>query len=670
MDTKAPGSYHVHFSVTDADNNTAEADRIVVVNDGRYKVGKGRILSASSFVIALKDVAADDAGKLSQVRGKTSVRLTAGANESASVRAGDVLPADQTRLDTGGYTNKVAVYPITATGTDFPSTAPAITRKVSAEVVDKDVVVFVPGKELPGAAASADSYYVFGNNIVLTPLQADAIQKDADANAALLKALGAGGRKTEADGTLSNLDTIVADAGGFFERKTDEQATGSYKVVISDRDKNASATLSVTVGKGALPEIVAIPTPLVVPVRDKAGLLTPAELMVGVSAKDAEDGDITSKVIIDQNGDGKADEVKIDASVPGVTKVTYSVTDSAGNTATVARAVIIDDGSYRYNANYILRANSFIIRLSDVATKDKAAQIKERSEARAWKSDGTELAKEKINVDKDGGYQKVIGEYLVTLNLLDDPSLIRSITAKVYDDGKEGKNGDRYSILGENFVINVPDANATAAKTAEQIASELIARAGVKSYKRSGDMSFEQGSKKLVSATLQGSGESFASLAGKLKEGDKFNVTFWVDEDHSATITVVLTVTNRTAPVLYVPPVKVVAKDATFAEGAFDDKAPSYLQGVYATDSEDGALPASAIKHDSPVDSSREGAYKVTYNVTDSDHNRVERSGMVLVGDWLVAPGDKHIIAGHSPVRLKLSQVAAANADLRKSAGV
>jgi hypothetical protein len=94
------------------------------------------------------------------------------------------------------------------------------------------------------------------------------------------------------------------------------------------------------------------------------------------------------------------------------------------------------------------------------------------------------------------------------------------------------------------------------------------------------------------------------------------------------------------------------------------------MQGVFATDSEDGAIAASAIKHDSPVDTSKEGVYKVTYNVTDSDHNYVEKAGMVAVGDYIIIPGTEYMLAGKSPIRLKLSDVATANSDLEKAASI
>jgi hypothetical protein len=94
------------------------------------------------------------------------------------------------------------------------------------------------------------------------------------------------------------------------------------------------------------------------------------------------------------------------------------------------------------------------------------------------------------------------------------------------------------------------------------------------------------------------------------------------------------------------------------------------MQGVSAWDSEDGNIAASAISHDAPVDTSKDGIYKVTYTVSDSDNNVVSKVCMVIVGDYIVNPGIDYMISGKSPIRLKLSEVAQVNADLVKAASV
>jgi hypothetical protein len=656
VNTAVAGTYHLRFEVTDSDNNQVSADRLVVVNDGGYKVGAGRVLAATGFVIKAEDVATTAADKLIQVRGQTQATLIAGANESGAVKAADVLPADQISFDLGNYTNIASVYTIKVRGVDFPLSAPLIERTVTAQVLDTEVLDQI------------GDYYVFGNNIVLTSAQADAIQFATNRDTELLAALAAGARLANPDGSITTLEATVANDAGFFSRQAG--SIGSYNVSVgaTGTGSDVTTTLRVIVATGAVPELTLVPTPLVIPISEQPGNISLEQIMAGTSAHDPEDSDLTASIIVDQNGDGQADAITIAANVPGVTKVVYSVTDSDHNTTTASRAIIIDDGSFIYDEKYVLYANSFVIDVADVSTTDRPGQIKTFSNAAAWRVDGTALPTARVSVASEGGYQKVIGEYAISLVLLDDATLTRNITAKVYSDAKAGTNGNAYAIVAEDFIINVTDANAIAASAQANIESEFIYRAGAWSYKRSGNLSFEEGTKLLVSALHQVNWAEFASFAGTLAEGDRFGVTFWVDEDQTATVTVTLVVSNRTAPVLSAPVYKSVDLNADFSEGTFADANPSYMQGVSATDSEDGVI--TTISHDRPVDTTREGFYRVGYSVTDADYNTKTAVTMVFVGDYIVVPGQEYAIAGKSPVRLALSEVDAANADLRAAAKI
>jgi hypothetical protein len=112
-----------------------------------------------------------------------------------------------------------------------------------------------------------------------------------------------------------------------------------------------------------------------------------------------------------------------------------------------------------------------------------------------------------------------------------------------------------------------------------------------------------------------------------------------VAEEPQTVVTVEALVSDRNAPQLTVPEAKVVREGASFPEGRTGDVSPSYYQGVYATDAEDGDIDYRAIRHDSPVNTAVKGAYVVNYEVTDSDHNTVRKAGMVFVGDWIIADG-------------------------------
>ena len=633
VDTTSVGTYVVHFEVTDSDNNTVSVDRLVVVNDGRYEVGKGRVLYAKPFVIKLSAVATTASGRLTQVGNLTDATLYAGDNESSAVHAGDALPADQITfaVGLGGYGPVVGVYDIGISAKDYSrdgSAVPDITRTVVAEVVDADVIEEGPGGE------TEDSYYIFGNNIVLTPARADAIQTGGNLESDLIAELAASARLARPNGSLETLTVKIIDYDGFDTRPVGVQAIGSYTVTITDAGDNITAELSVTVALGDLPVLTALPKPLVFPITSTPGTLTLSQLMSGVTATDTEDDLAGLPLTVTIVGGTPT----IATDVASVTKVTYTVTDSAGNTVYTSRAVIIDDGSYTWNDAYILRANSFIINVADVAPTNKNVQIRTLSGARAWTSEGDAVATNRIDVD-EAGYAASVADYKPILTLTDDTSVSRTIAAKVVSDTKEVENGVLYSIFADDpFIINVQDANALAATSAANIESVFLTKAGVMSYKRSGLMDFPAGTRQLVSAFEHGSTSvSFADRAGTLQEGDRFDVTFWVSEDHTATVTVTLLVSNRTAPVLTVPAVKIVPVGNAFPQGSFADVNPSYMQGVVAYDAEDTALNASNVQHDYPVNTSIDGAsYVVTYSVTDSDHNTTTAEGLVLIGDWTI----------------------------------
>jgi hypothetical protein len=135
------------------------------------------------------------------------------------------------------------------------------------------------------------------------------------------------------DGDLSS--SIVIDASN-----VDTAKAGAYVVTydVSDRSGNKAATVSRTVRIGAdlAPDIDLIgPSPQRIPF---GGSYTE----FGATAWDAQDGDLTSALLIDTG--------KLDVGKPGVYIVTYSVSDSNGNRSLATRVVevvdfFIDDNS-------------------------------------------------------------------------------------------------------------------------------------------------------------------------------------------------------------------------------------------------------------------------------------------------------------------------------------
>ncbi|MCL2352433.1 MAG: DUF5011 domain-containing protein, partial [Firmicutes bacterium] len=650
VDVTKVDTYKQNISVTDSDGNTVTAKRVVVVNDGTYVVGKGRILAAKSFVAKLSDVTSVSSQINQEILSRSRTALYDGETGA---------PIQETSVqDTGGYTKQEGVYPgIKVAGVDSPASNPLIMKTITGKVVDRDVLVITPDPQVE----SKPTYYAYGNNLQLTPVQAQAIVDAANPAQALLDALKAGADMTQPDGTLKALTVkIASDANGFLTKAyyIGGAATtnmGTYNVIIGDTGNNVTAPLTVQVGTGGFPTINA-DSPKVFPVNlNNTGNLTEAQLRDKVTASDPEDGDLTGAIKIGtlQSGTFTQGVPAIPANKASVTQVTYQVTDSAGNTATKSVAVIVDDGSFVYDSKYILRAQSFVIGLSEVKG-DLQQQILNKSNARAWQTDGTPAT---ASVDSLGGYAAEVGDWHPTIIVSGYPAVFRQITARVYDDGPgegggNGGNGDIYSIIAQNFRVNLTDAAALASGTDAALAAAFVQRSGAESYLRADAGLQKSGTPALATgnggALMDG---GFKAAGPAYTEGQTFTATFWVNEDHTATTTVTVIVSNGQSPVIKAPFTQIWIADPNSPKRPANSILPADynpMTGVSATDAEDQNITnkvkygtggsAAFTEKAAPVDFTKAGFQTVTYTVTDSDYNTVYKDASVLVNDgtWVV----------------------------------
>ena len=609
LDANAVGNYSVHFEVTDSDHNMVPKDRVVIVNDGRIKVDTERSLRANGFVIKSEDVTTTPSLIDTQLLNQTDALLFDNiTNVSYS--------NDRFIQNRDGYSPTPKVYNI-AVGGRGGIGRPDIVKTVQAEVVDADVIESGPDDP------NKTKYHIYGNNIQLSPVEAQAVVDAADKNAALITALSSYARVSQPNGTLAPVGVVIDNHSNFLNRTfyTGGAAVpgsmGEYNVTVKDSGSHISAVLKVAVGVGSLPRINFNPDPLELNIASTPGNLSTAQLMQGVTATDQEDNaaglTLTPTVV---------GSPAIPGDVAGVTTVTYTVADSAGNVVTAERAVVINDGSIIIGTNYILRAHSFIIHVNNVDVANRESQIKAMSHARGWTKKGAEIAQARVSVNSHGGYTATVNDYNVTIGMLDEPSLTRSINAKVVGDDIV-VNGDRYSITGNHFRLNYQDANAAKAMSYNDRTALFTSRAGVKSYLRAGMMGTQSGT---VVMTSDGGFATSANFTDA-DEGKVFQVTFWVDEDHTATETVNCTISRGTRPVLTVPHMKVSPVNTPITEAFYRD-------GVVAYDAEDTSLTAASVIFDaSAVNIYVVGNYKVVYSVTDSDHNTVTAIGGIYVGD-------------------------------------
>lgn len=131
--------------------------------------------------------------------------------------------------------------------------------------------------------------------------------------------------------TVIDNDTDIMDKLTY-TGTVDTSKVGTYTITYNVTDKDGfkdSKTRTVTVIKDQEPTITAVNK--TISVGDTYNYKN------GVSAKDKEDGDLTSKITYEKT---------VDNTKPGVYTVTYKVTDSVGNTTTKAIQVTVEEIKY------------------------------------------------------------------------------------------------------------------------------------------------------------------------------------------------------------------------------------------------------------------------------------------------------------------------------------
>jgi hypothetical protein len=154
----------------------------------------------------------------------------------------------------------------------------------------------------------------------------------------------------------------------------------------------------------------------------------------GVTATDAEDGNITTKITYERN---------VDTNKVGGYKVVYTVTDSDGNTVSRNGAVLVGSGWVR-RSGYAIYAESFARTLSQISgTKGEAIRL---AKARAvWIQDvnSPDFVKYvSVYVADTGGYKKAAGAYNIKFAISERTSVTQTVRASITD---------------TRTVINVPD---------------------------------------------------------------------------------------------------------------------------------------------------------------------------------------------------------------------
>ena len=371
---------------------------------------------------------------------------------------------------------------------------------------------------------------------------------------------------TAEDAEDGNLTTkIVVEKN---DVKTD--VAGKYEVTYKVTD-NQGATRRKTIIVTVNPKMEVLNEAPVIHATDKTITVGDTfDPMAGVTAEDAEDGNLTTKIVVEKN------DVKTD--VAGKYEVTYKVTDNQGATRRKTIIVTVNPKMEVLNEAPVIHATDKTITVGD--TFDPMAGVTATDT-----EDGNLTTK--IEVKKNDVDTTTPGKYEVTYKVTDNQgaSFTKSITVTV---------NPKMEVLNEAPVIHATDKTITVGDTFDPMAG--------------------------VTATDAEDGNLTTKIEVKKNDVDttkagKYEVTYKVTDNQGATCTKTIAVTvNPKMEVLNEAPT-IDAADKTITVGdTFDPKA-----GVTAKDAEDGDLTDNIEVVKNTVDTKKAGKYEVTYKVTDSD---------------------------------------------------
>jgi hypothetical protein len=505
VSTGVEGSYRVIYKVTDSDRNYSERTGMVLVGDWNVKDGYG--ILAYNFSKNLGQVSGSDAEMINSAAAKAvDLRLTlpgGAANPNFGAAVGVIV------TNNGGYSaRRTGAFNITFGVQAMPSTTTTITANVGSgsmptlSIPGVKVVpsgsVFGEAQYMQGVSASdaeegnltsrvshdspvnvwVEGYYsvtysvpdndgniAYGTGIVLVGNWAVSDGYAINAYDFSLRAGQVRGTDTEmlnnarvqavcVDSASPNfgrvVQAVVQSDGGYSDRKA-----GSYAIKFAvQAAPGATRTVMATVTSGSAP-VITVPSVRTSP--EGSGFNYTANIV----ATDAEDGNITTKVIYN---------TPVNANTVGAYKVTYTVTDSDGNTTVKAGMALVGRG-WVVSSGYALYAQDFATKLSDTAgTRAEAARLAKAMAV--WVVDTSDPGYGKyvpITILDRGSYRKAAGNYNIVFAIAENRSITKTITASVSDDTPKAptvtnnNTTTRATTPAPNVTVNAPAAEPAAA---------------------------------------------------------------------------------------------------------------------------------------------------------------------------------------------------------------
>lgn len=292
--------------------------------------------------------------------------------------------------------------------------------------------------------------------------------------------------------------------------------------------------------------------------------------MLGVKANDAEDGDLTSNIQIEQNN--------VNLQKAGTYQVTYLVTDSEGLQTKLIRTIVI-----KTNEQPIITAQDLTFNVGD--------SIDLLSSVKATDVEDGDLT-DKIIILEHNIDETKAGQYYVIYSVRDSNGNVvtKQINVTLLSNGLP-------VIHAEDLIIKVkdkfdPKAYATATDVED---GDLTSKIKVKSNK------------------VKTSKPGVYAVTYEVTDSDKNKVQK----------TIQVTVESNEKPIL-------TASDQVIdINESFDAKSI-----VKAMDQEDGNITDQVIIRENTVNTSKAGTYKIIYEITDSDGNKVIKEIKVSVYDF------------------------------------
>lgn len=709
VNTSIAGVYNINYSITDSNNNTTTANRVVLVNDGTYVVGTNYILRAVNFTKRISEV------DLSQSAIKTAASAVAYKKSDATVGTVDIT-------STGGYGPTVGTYTIGFAVNGEPATTRSITATVATgnlpTVTATPSIVTVnvgdtvnPLTGVVGSDTEDGSLTPTHNGPVNTTATGVQIVTytvvDSDGNTATTNrtyvivsptepavigtthvifakdfsrrvgqvVLTPGDIITAANARVYRLSDGALGTVGIVAINGYGPTVGTYEIEYEAVEDNlAKITIDASVVTGNLPQLTVTNPIVTVNVGDIINPLT------GVTASDTEDG----VLIPTHNG-------PVNTTTTGVKVITYNVTDSDGNTATATRTYVIvsPDEPAVIGINYVIFANAFSKRLSEVDTADAAIQA--AANARAYKiSDGSIQT---VTTTATNGYTAALGAYQIDFAVTLEPATTISATATVNNgniptititpavltvnvgDTVNPMIGVTGSDVEDGVLIPSNNGPVNTSTTGVQVITYTVTDSDGNTFTKTRAYVivsteepavigteyaiFSKNFTKRVSEVDVSDAAIIAAAnarAFKLSDGtstavgvvnkngytataSNYTIDFAVTAESTTTQSIVATVTNGAAPVITVTP--------TVLEVTLGDTV-DLKSGVSASDTEDGTIAASNITTTISGNMNATGVAVVTYSVTDTDGNTATSTRTYIISS-LTDPaviGTTHVLFG------------------------